>query len=125
MIKTKIPLVGGIRGPTAKQSANTGVGNGAPEKVASELKADTCTAGYQPVTGSLCLRRMGVGEGAPEKVTPELETDTCTAGYQPTTESSCLERIDVGIGAPEKVTPELKTDTCKNMYPGIVNGHIE
>ena len=44
MIEAKMPLVGVIRGPTVKQSANVGVRNGAPEKVASELKAGTCTA---------------------------------------------------------------------------------
>ena len=64
-----MPLVGVIHGSSAKQSAITSVGNGAPEKVASELKTDMCTAGYQPATESLCLVRMGVGIGAPEKVT--------------------------------------------------------
>ena len=53
------------------------VGIEAPEKVTPELRTDTCTAGYQPATESLCLGRMGVGIGAQEKVTPELKTDTC------------------------------------------------
>ena len=46
MIEARMPLVVVIGGPTVKQRANTGVGNGAPEKVASGLKTDTCTAGY-------------------------------------------------------------------------------
>ena len=38
------------------------MGKCAPGKVTPELKTDTCTAGYQPATESLCLGRMCVGQ---------------------------------------------------------------
>lgn len=48
MIKATTPPVGVIHGPTVKQSAITGVGNGAPEKAASSLKTDTHVHGRIP-----------------------------------------------------------------------------
>ena len=64
---------GYLPGAKSLSLGRMGVGNGAPEKVASEFKTDTCTAGYQAATESLCLGFMDVGKETPEKVISELK----------------------------------------------------
>ena len=56
-IRTKNRLAH-CRIPAGDQSfvlGRAGVSKGAPEKVTSEMKTDTCTAGYQSATESSCF----------------------------------------------------------------------